>query len=173
MNEPARRLFFALWPDAATRAALDEVGASLHARWGGRRMQRESLHMTLAFLGDTPLARLDALRGLAANITGEAFTLKLDRPGCWQHNRVGWLGLATTPPVLTQLVTDLRRMLHANKFTVDDQRYVPHVSLLRNAHCAPPPPCQPVTWHAQNFVLLASHKQPHGYDVLGTWSLSA
>ena len=173
MNEPALRLFFALWPDAATRAALDQVGAGLHARWGGRRMQHDALHMTLAFLGDTPLKRLDALRGLAAKMTGEAFTLKLDRPGCWQHNRVGWLGLATTPLALTQLVTDLRRMLHANKFTVDDQRYVPHVSLLRNAHCAPPPPCQPVTWHAQNFVLLASHKQPHGYEVLGTWSLSA
>ena len=172
MSEATRRLFFALWPDAATRLALDEVAATLHGAWGGRRVNSESLHMTLAFLGDTSATRLDALRQLAATIASQPFTLMLNRPGCWQHNRVGWLGVATTPPVLGQLAADLRQVLHAGEFAVDDQRYVPHVTLLRNARCSASPPCHCVSWHAQHFVLLASRVPGvGGYDVMGEWPL--
>lgn len=173
MNEPSLRLFFALWPDDVTRSALDNVAGNLHADWGGRRMYSDTLHMTLAFLGDTPVTRLDTLRELAATITAEAFTLTLDRPGCWQHNRIGWLGVQDTPLALAQLVSNLRGVLHAEQFAVDDQHYVPHVTLLRNAQCGPPPSCQPVKWRVQDFVLLASRKQKPGYDVLGTWPFSA
>lgn len=136
-------------------------------------MRSNTLHMTLAFLGETPLARLDALRELAATIPGEAFTLTLDRLGCWKHNRIGWLGVQDTPQALAQLVSNFRGVLHAEQFAVDDQHYVPHVTLLRNAQCRPPPSCPPVTWRAKDFVLLASHKQRPGYDLLGTWPLSA
>ena len=175
MNEAALRLFFALWPDDPTRTALDQTAAALHPVWGGRRMRRESLHLTLAFLGDTPVSRLNALRQLTARVAGKAFTLTLDSPGCWLHNHVGWLGVKETPPALTQLVSDLRRVLRAGDFPLDHQRYVPHVTLLRNARCSAPPPCQPVIWSAQGFVLLASRKSraEGDYDVLGEWPLSA
>lgn len=136
-------------------------------------MHSDTLHMTLVFLGDTPISRLDALRELAATIPGEAFTLLLDRPGCWQHNHVGWLGLASAPPALMQLVVDLRQALLASKFAFDDKRFVPHITLLRNAQCGRPPTCSPLIWRVQDFVLLASRKQKAGYDVLGTWPLSA
>lgn len=174
-NEASLRLFFALWPDEATRVALDQVAATLQPTWGGRRMHSESLHLTLAFLGDTPVVRLDALRQLATTVAGEPFTLTLNSPGCWQHNRVGWLGVKDTPPALAQLVSDLTRVLQTGEFPLDHQPYVPHVTLLRNARCSAPPPCQPVVWRAQSFVLLASHKPEAGgsYDVLGTWPLSA
>lgn len=173
MNEAVLRLFFALWPDEATRTALDTTAESLHLSWTGRPMRRESLHLTLAFLGDTSVMRLGALRQLAATVASEAFTLTLDSPGCWSHNHVGWLGVKETPTALTQLVSELKRMLHAAEFTVDDQRYVPHVTLLRNARCGAPPRCQPVVWHVKSFVLLASPKlgSGTGYDVLGEWPL--
>lgn len=173
MNEAVLRLFFALWPDELTRASLDQTAASLQLSWSGRRMRRESLHLTLAFLGDTPVMRLDTLRQLAATVAGKAFTLTLDSPGCWPHNHVGWLGVKETPPGLVQLVSDLKRVLRAGEFIVDDQCYVAHVTLLRNARCGAPPPCQPVVWRAQSFVLLASPKPGSGtgYDVLGEWPL--
>lgn len=172
MNEPSSRLFFALWPEEVTRAALDQIAANLHASWGGRRMHGDTLHMTLAFLGETPIPRLDELRELAATISCEAFTLILNRPGCWQQNRVGWLGLSATPPALAQLVAALRQAMHASKVAFDDKRHVPHVTLLRNAQCGPLTSCPTVIWHANDFVLLASRRQQPGYDVLGTWPLS-
>ena len=128
--------------------------------------------MTLAFLGDTQASRLDALLQLAATIVSQPFTLVLNRPGCWQHNRVGWLGLNATPPALKQLVADLRRVLQADEFPVDEQPYVPHVTLLRNTRCSGSQPCRGVSWHASSFVLLASRAGGvGGYDVLGEWQL--
>jgi 2'-5' RNA ligase len=173
VEETSLRLFLALWPDENTRAALTQVAASLQKTWSGRRMRRESLHLTLAFLGDTPVARLDALRQLAATVAGQSFTLTLNSPGCWQHNRVGWLSVKDIPPALAQLVSDLTRVLQTGEFPLDHQPYVPHITLVRNAHCSAPPPCQPVVWHAQSFVLLASPKPGAGggYDVLGEWPL--
>ena len=41
------RLFYALWPDAAARAALAAWQASL----GGAPTRPDKLHLTLAFLG--------------------------------------------------------------------------------------------------------------------------
>lgn len=172
MSEAPRRLFFALWPDALTREALGEVAATLHEAWGGRQVNNAGLHLTLAFLGDTPAARLDTLRELATSIVSQPFTLILNRPGCWQHNRVGWLGPDSTPPALSQLVTDLRPALKASEFAVDEQHYVPHVTLLRNARCGVPPPCPGISWHASSFVLLATRARGvGGYDVLGEWQL--
>ena len=172
MSEAPLRLFFALWPDALTREALEEVAATLHNAWGGRQVNNAGLHLTLAFLGDTPAARLDALRQLATIIVSQPFTLMLNRPGCWQHNRVGWLGLDATPPALAQLVAALGQALKAGEFPVDGQPYVPHVTLLRNARCGAPPPCPGISWHASSFVLLASRARGvGGYDLLGEWQL--
>ena len=173
MDKIPLRLFFALWPDPATRAGLERAAANLHPIWGGHPVRSESLHLTLAFLGDTSALRLDTLRQLAATLTGEAFTLKLDSPGCWQHNRVGWLGVKNIPPALTHLVANLQRVLRTSDFPLDRQRYIPHVTLLHNAYCSAPPPCQPVVWHAQSFVLLASGKPGGGYNMLGEWPLTA
>lgn len=55
------RLFFALWPDAATGDALSRTGKLLHQHWGGRLMRADTLHITLAFLGRTPVEQLDVL----------------------------------------------------------------------------------------------------------------
>ena len=172
MSEASRRLFFALWPDATTRMALEEVASTLHADWGGRKVNNTGLHLTLAFLGETPANRFDALRQLATTIVSQPFTLMLNRPGCWHHNSVGWLGFDATPPALAQLVADLRQVLRAGEFAVDEQPYVPHVTLLRNARCSVPPPCRGVSWYASSFVLLASRVGGvGGYDVLGEWQL--
>lgn len=151
MNEASRKLFFALWPDAVTQIALDAVASTLHAAWGGRKVNQAGLHLTLAYLGDTSAIRLNPLRQLSGSITGQPFSLILKRPGCWPHNRVGGYGPADTPPALTQLVADFRRVLRAGEFPVDNQPYVPHVTLLRNARCGMPPHCPSVNWHASSL----------------------
>ena len=44
------RLFFALWPSAAERAALAAWQAALQGKCGGRAMGAEGLHATLEHL---------------------------------------------------------------------------------------------------------------------------
>jgi 2'-5' RNA ligase len=173
VTDATQRLFFALWPNAATRRALDRAGAVLHAAWGGRRMRADSLHLTLAFLGATPAAQLDAVRAAAASQSAAAFTLRLDRPGCWQHNHIGWLGVCEPPPALTLLASGLAEALHLHGVSCDAKPFVPHVTLLRNTRCGDAPAIEPLAWRAQDFALVASPGAGAGagYRVLARWPL--
>lgn len=169
------RLFFALWPDAATRAALHRTGKWLHRHWGGRRMRADTLHLTLAFLGATPADRLDALADCGDAVAAAPYALVLDQAGCWRHNRIGWLGAQQVPPQHVALVGGLNARLQAAGFAVDLRPHVPHVTLLRNTPGGAVPACRAVAWPVGDFVLVRSLTEPDGarYAVIRRWSLSA
>ncbi len=173
--EKTLRLFFALWPDVDTRAALDRTGKWLHQHWEGRRTRPETLHLTLVFLGTVDASRLDELRELAAQVRAEKFALNLDQAGCWRHNRVGWLGAGETPPALARLVADLESRLESSLFRFDKRAFVPHITLLRKARCAEPPACRQVDWPVERFVLVESRSTESGvqYQTVGEWPLAS
>ena len=168
------RLFFALWPDAATRDALNRTGKWLHQHWGGRRMRADTLHITLAFLGSTPADQLDVLDACADSIQAESFELLLDQAGYWRHNRIGWLGASQTPPQHVELVNALNAALKSAGFAVDARPHVPHVTLLRNTAGGELPQCAPVHWPISGFVLVASRTGAEGayYEVVRRWALA-
>ena len=167
------RLFFALWPDDATRDALNRTGKWLHQHWGGRRMRADTLHLTLAFLGATPAARLDALYDCANTVEGKVYELLFDQPGYWRHNRIGWLGASETPLPHLELVGALNASQQAEGFPVDTRPHVPHVTLLRNTAGGEVPECTPVRWAVSDFVLVSSRTEPSGaqYEVIRSWPL--
>ncbi len=176
-GEQTIRLFFALWPDAEVRRALDQAGRKLHTACGGRRMRAPNLHLTLVFLGNIAEARLDELRTVAGHVSGIPFSLTLDHVGWWRHNRVAWTAPLETPEALEGLVTQLQEALRNAGFTFDDRPvFVPHVTLLRNARCdgVEMPPMMPLAWAADAFVLVKSVTTDAGatYEVIGRWGLS-
>jgi 2'-5' RNA ligase len=168
------RLFFALWPDDATRDALYRTGKWLHKHWGGRLMRADTLHITLAFLGSTPAAQLDTLIACADTVETDAFEMNLDQAGYWRHNRIGWLGATETPPQHIELVAALNTALQAAGFPVDARPHVPHVTLLRKSVGGEVPPCEPVRWPVSDFVLVASRTEAEGahYEVIRRWPLA-
>ena len=173
--EPATlRLFFALWPDDAIRDALNRTGKWLHQHWGGRRMRAETVHITLAFLGETPADRLAALVACADSIRADAYDLVLDQAGYWRHNRIGWLGASESPPRHFELVRGLNVALQQAGFPVDARPHVPHVTLLRNSQGGQVPACTPVVWPIRDFVLVKSVTESGGahYDVIRRWPLA-
>ncbi|MHB1216511.1 MAG: RNA 2',3'-cyclic phosphodiesterase [Thiobacillus sp.] len=167
------RLFFALWPDDATRAALNRTGKWLHQHWGGRRMRADTLHITLAFLGETPVDKLDALIACADSVEIEAFDLVLDEAGYWRHNHIGWLGASETPPQHFELVGALNAGLQAAGFAVDARPHVPHVTLLRKSLGGELLSCAPVRWPIRDFVLVQSVTESDSahYEVIRRWPL--
>ena len=180
-TQPATlRLFFALWPDDATRDALNRTGKWLHQHWGGRRMRAETVHITLAFLGETPAERLDDLVacadsvGTVGTVGTDAYDLVLDQAGYWRHNRIGWLGASETPPQHFELVRGLNIALQQAGFPVDARPHVPHVTLLRNSRGGEVPACTPVVWPIRDFVLVQSRLDVAGarYDVVRRWPLA-
>ncbi|KVW94779.1 2'-5' RNA ligase [Thiobacillus denitrificans] len=168
------RLFFALWPDDATRDALNRAGKWLHQHLGGRRMRAETLHITLVFLGSTPAEQLDALTACVDAAQADAFELVLDQAGYWRHNRIGWLGASQAPPQHLELVDAVNAALQGAGFAVDARPHVPHVTLLRNSAGGEVPECMPVHWPISDFVLVASRREVDGmhYDVIRRWPLA-
>lgn len=173
-TEP-QRVFFALWPEERVAAALYTSARRIHAQTGGRLMRRDSLHLTLAFLGDQSPERVETLRELAATLRGEAFELLVARAGAWQRGRIVWGGPEVTPPPLAALAEELAAALRAEGFAVEARPFAAHVTLVRNGHQPPSREIDPpVSWPVGDFALMRSHLGAEGarYECLGRWPLS-
>lgn len=170
------RLFFALWPDEATQACFDRAGQVLHRACGGKRTRRESIHLTLAFLGDVPIERVEAVHAIARNLSIPVFDLNFDRLGWWRRNQIGWSAPSDAPRALFDLVSGLQGGLAAEGFKVEDRPYLPHLTLLRRAHCkAGHFEAEPIIWPVREFVLVSSVLSENGsiYEIIGRWRLDA
>jgi 2'-5' RNA ligase len=166
------RLFFALWPDAATRAQLDEWGRVLHAVSGGRRTRAANLHLTLAFIGDIDDARLADVEHAASAVDPAPFVLNIDAPGYWKHNRIVWAGANNEPDELHSLVAQLRGGLTRAAVPFDMKGFAAHITLLREARAlAPVPALDPIAWGISGFALVRSVSAAGGsaYQVHRAW----
>lgn len=172
------RVFFALWPPSDVAQQLSAVADSFANSAGGRATRQETIHLTLAFIGDVPLERLPDLQRSAREVCAEAFDLTLDQFGLWHHNRVFWAGCSVVPPPLFELARALSGALQAAGFDFADARrnFTPHVTLVRKVKVlgAPLPPGQTLPWRCTKFVLVRSQLSASGasYQTLAEFSLS-
>lgn len=174
------RVFFALWPDAAAAAALQRGAQECARAFGGRASRCETLHLTLAFVGDVPRERLSVLQEVAGAVAVPAGELCLDRLGFWSHNRIVWAGTTLVPPELGQLVHRLGAGLKATGTAGKAglaRPFVPHVTLVRKVvgPIGPLPVWAPVRWAWRSFALVHSRLSAAGatYEILGRWPRSA
>lgn len=171
----SRRLFFALWPSSALAGELHRLAAEARYSCGGRLMAQDTLHLTLAFLGQVEETRLPELHDIAAAISVPAFTLSLDRLGYWRHNRILWAGCTTPPPELAALADALHQALRHAGFVLEERPFAAHLTLLRNARCEAAPSL-PVAlpWPVTGFGLVESRPSREGadYRMLASWPLA-
>lgn len=175
MAESARRLFFALWPSPEVARRLYDTALSLQRDCGGRAMRRDSLHLTLAFLGAVPVSRVADAAAAADTVAADHFSLELDRVSCWKHNRVAWIGCSEAPAALLGLAADLAEKLRASGLELETRPFAAHATLLRNADCtaALPPLATTIVWPVEDFALVESHTGPGGsrYEVVRRWAM--
>ncbi|MGB3424920.1 MAG: RNA 2',3'-cyclic phosphodiesterase [Castellaniella sp.] len=176
-EDDGRRVFFALWPDEATVQALSGWAQCAHAAFGGRVMQPDTLHLTLAFLGLVPHDRVAELAALLDEAPLIGGTLRLDRYGRFRGPQIVWAGPSATTPWLDALHGWLWRALARRGFGRPDEPFRPHVSLLRRAapgdlDALPIP--EPLDWTPRRCVLAASAPRPDGsfYEVLAECALA-
>jgi 2'-5' RNA ligase len=169
------RLFFALWPDEATQGRFDRAGQVLHRACGGKRTRRENIHLTLAFLGDAPAERVVGVSAIAQRLSIPAFDLNFDRLGWWRRNQIGWSAPSDAPKPLFDLVSGLQNGLAAEGFKSEDRPYLPHLTLLRRAHCRDSHfDAEAIAWPVRDFVLVSSTLSENGsaYKIIGRWDLA-
>ena len=171
-----RRLFYAIWPDAAARDALAELAAAVAHRTHGRPTSTPNLHLTVLFLGAVADGheQIVAGAGEAAARAASPFVLTLERMGGFRDAGVAWAGPRTVPPPLATLATSLRTVLLSGGLAVDARPFRAHVTLARKCERALREDLAvPIAWHAHELTLVASTLAPGGsrYDVVARWAL--
>jgi 2'-5' RNA ligase len=171
--EPVRRLFFALWPDAQTRAALDQAALAL----AGKRIRRipaHNLHLTLAFAGRVNAAVQSCLETQATGLQLAGFDLCIDRCGHYARPRIEWLAPAHTPSALWDLATALRTVLVSCGLEPEARMFQAHLTIARRvAQPLPERSFAPVHWSVGAFSLVESVPSDNGvqYVPLRSWML--
>lgn len=134
------RLFIAVpLPTELTRAAA----AILPQLPALRAVRPEQMHITLAFLGAVPDARLpDAIAATEiAAARQQGFAASVGRVGRFPENgppRIVWLGLADGVLELAALAASVRAALGAKHLPFDAKPFRPHLTLARVRETATP-----------------------------------
>jgi len=94
------------------------------------------MHITLRFLGDTEVASLPTVADTLDRIAdrNDAFTLRLDRPGCFPNNkrpRVIWIGLQGQLETARSLKQKIDEALIPFGWEREDQSFRPHLTIGR------------------------------------------
>lgn len=166
-----RKVFFALWPDDATRLAIYRATSQAVSRSGGRPTAKRNLHITVAFLGVVDGEGLERAASVPPVETG-AFEIVLDTLGFWREPRVLWLAAQSVPAELGELEQSLWQGLARQRFEREDRIYRPHVTLARRAR-AVEEEIAPVHWSVSTLTLVESVPIPGGvhYEPLRHWPL--
>lgn len=187
-ESPARaaathRLFFALWPDDDLAARLDRLALAAAQDFGGRPTRRDTLHLTLAFLGDIASSQLPEVLAAGRRVAAAPFSLQVNRLGFWRHNRLLWAGCAPSAGLdflVRQLPAALADTWHP--LPANQQVFQPHLTLVRKVASAPLPQALDrlltgalPEWSCTSFRLVESRllAAGPGYSTLAEFALSA
>ncbi|MFL9814425.1 RNA 2',3'-cyclic phosphodiesterase [Stutzerimonas sp. VN223-3] len=171
-TEKPLRLFFALPCPPALVEAICSWRDSQH--FDGRPVAPANLHLTLAFLGGQPAAKLDGLKQLGSHLRADAFMLRLDQLQTIGHGFTCLIP-SQVPPPLSQLVEQLHAGLCVHGFALDSRPFLPHVTLSREAQVRPGANPPAFKWSVERFGLFLSENTENGvhYRELENWPLTA
>jgi len=185
------RLFAAVYPPASavdhliTFVAALRVGVASAAGVNTRLARPDTLHVTVAFLGDVADERLDAVTdALGRAADGPAPSVCLAGGGRFGRGKftVLWTGLGGDVDALRGIAGAARRSLKKARLPYDDRPWKPHLTIARPgdrldraavaADRAALAGYRGPTWPAAEVVLMRSHLGPRpSYDRLAVWPL--
>ena len=171
------RLFFALWPDAATQIEWFHATSPLLTALGGKPQPASNLHLTLHFLGEIAADRVSELSRLGADVAREPISLHFNKIECWSKADLACLRTSEESAALTRLVGNLSTGLQMAGFSVEKQRFKPHVTISRKLkhHEAALPLWPTLNWQASTLALVRSRLSSEGaeYAPIAEWDLTS
>jgi 2'-5' RNA ligase len=129
----------------------------------GNFTRPENLHLTLAFLGETPETQLKKLYTLLEGIQSYPFTIPFTHTGCFTHSRkeLWWIGAAKDSsglPLLKAVHAQLLCRLLEEGFPADTRPFNAHITLGREIKHTKPIilDCPEITVQADHISLMKS-----------------
>jgi 2'-5' RNA ligase len=176
-NIKTKRLFLALWPEDETRQQILELQKSLKHGSGlgdASPVDENHIHITLHFLGSIPEQEIPILTQALDGVSGNAFSIELDRLGYFSKPKILWLGNTEQSEPLNALHKATGQAVRKCLAGYQQKKHVSHVTLFRKAGQLPQKEhIEPISWHANSFVLVESKTYQEGvqYRVLQQWPL--
>jgi 2'-5' RNA ligase len=150
-------VFFALWPPERGAARLAQWAQALARETGGRATRQETIHLTLAFLGEIEAARIDDAIAAARSVHASAHKLLIEQAVYWAHNRILWVGPQRTSAPMQRLARELGQALRRAGVALERRPFAAHVTLIRKARAPNAlPPLPRIDWPVDAFVLVRS-----------------
>ncbi len=141
------RLFIALKLSQDTKDyVMDIINKLQDCSKKGKFVPLEKLHITILFLGETEVYKIEQITNALEKINEEPFIISLSNIGKFKRNRKGclyWLGVENRSSLIRihhQLYNDLKHQ----GFSLQNKRFKPHITLGRNVEINNP----------QKFALL-------------------
>lgn len=133
------RAFIAIPLSTEVKALLDAVCQAWSEQIPERSVRwvkPHLMHITLRFLGDTEATSLPIVAATLDRIAArnDAFSLRLDRPGCFPNNkrpRVIWVGLQGQLETARALKQEIDEALVPLGWEQEDQSFRPHLTVGR------------------------------------------
>ncbi len=143
-----------------------------------------SIHLTLKFLGHTPFEAADEINEVLDKmvVNHAGMELNINKTGCFpkiERPRVLWLGVEGHVIQLQDFVTDLNKKLEKLGFPLDENEYIPHITLARIKYPPKDTPdisnfintsYEPIKFNINRIRFMSSELFPNGpiYSILGT-----
>jgi 2'-5' RNA ligase len=136
---PPLRTFVAIELDEELRGNLRGLQERLRERISPRSVRwvrPDGIHLTLKFLGDTPLEKVEEVKAALARAAAEVgpFTFTVGDLGCFPHThrpRVVWVGLQEPTGLLARLRDAVEAHVAPLGFPSERRPFQPHLTLGR------------------------------------------
>jgi 2'-5' RNA ligase len=178
------RLFISLNPPEEVRTAISAWGWEVEASiQGARPVHRNSIHLTLTFLGYRSVLERDAVMSAIGELTGPSARLRTAAPVWLPRRRPRVLAVEVSDPEgsLRAIRDQLLKLLEeAIGWKPERPDFLPHLTAIRLGRGVevanielPPLPVLP--FEAREVVLYRSTLEPSGarYEVLGRFVLGS
>ncbi len=155
MSRDTARMFIALWPGPAERAALCQWRDGVAWPASASPVRSGQLHVTLHFLGSVALEDIPKLANGVA-VPFDPFELKFGHRELW-HGSVAVLAPDPVPAPLLALHASLGNALVRLGMTPEARPYRPHVTLGRRAgSLVETIQGPPIRWQVDGYALIQS-----------------
>lgn len=125
------RIFIAINLNTETRSHLTAIRDELRSKSeSGNFSDNENLHLTLAFIGEISMKKIDKIKDILEAVTFNPFKIEAERLGTFSRGTLWWAGLRQDKPLMA-LQGEIEHKLAMCGFKMDGRKYSPHITLGR------------------------------------------
>ena len=100
------RVFFAIFPNQAAQDQLTRQTELLEPICGGYKVKKTHLHLTLLFLGNVSIHRIEPLQEAMKAISEKEFEISLEVIGYWKKSLLSFINLMLGLKIRTSYLFD-------------------------------------------------------------------